>query len=101
MINKEKVLKGLACCSRLCSWACQKCPYAEENCDNIPPVCTGKLANDALMLLKENNECKNCHFTKLFENTPTCNTCSIRTICKYVPAWGEQVRYNCPHYKGE
>jgi hypothetical protein len=40
-------------------------------------------------------------FMKQFENTSTCNTCSIRDLCKYTPPWGEQVRYNCPHYKGE
>ena len=60
MTDQEKVLKGLICCSQISGLACHECPYNEENCDNIPPVCTGKLANDALMLLKENNECENC-----------------------------------------
>lgn len=101
MTNKDKIIKGLVCCSRLSGWSCKECPYEKENCENISPVCTGKLANDALMVLTENNKCENCYLIKLFEKTPTCNTCSIRAICKYVPDWGEQVRYNCPHYKGE
>ena len=30
-----------------------------------------------------------------------CNNCAKQTTCKYVPEWGEPVRYNCPHYEME
>ena len=29
-----------------------------------------------------------------------CNSCAVSKNCKYVPKLGEQVRYNCPFYKG-
>ena len=30
-----------------------------------------------------------------------CNNCAEMKRCKYVPKLGEQVRYNCPFYKGK
>ena len=30
-----------------------------------------------------------------------CNNCARVLTCKYVPEWGEPVRYNCPHYEAE
>ena len=30
-----------------------------------------------------------------------CNDCAEMKRCKYVPKLGEQVRYNCPFYKGK
>ena len=30
-----------------------------------------------------------------------CNNCAERKQCQYVPELGEQVRYNCPFYKGK
>ena len=55
MPNKEKVIKGLECCSKgavtpyvaTCRF-CADCPYGEND---IP--CTRELARDALALLKE------------------------------------------------
>lgn len=29
----------------------------------------------------------------------SCNSC-FRKNCECRPAWGEMVRYNCPHYEG-
>ena len=31
--------------------------------------------------------------------TGCCNSCR-RKNCECRPAWGEMVRYNCPHYEG-
>lgn len=30
-----------------------------------------------------------------------CNNCAERKQCQYIPELGEQVRYNCPFYKGK
>ena len=30
-----------------------------------------------------------------------CNNCAEMKQCQYVPKLGEQVRYNCPFYKGK
>ena len=30
-----------------------------------------------------------------------CNNCAEMNRCKYVPKLSEQVRYNCPFYKGK
>lgn len=40
-------------------------------------------------------------FMKMMQTATTCNTCAVRSSCNYAPAWGEQVRYNCPHYVKE
>ena len=34
---------------------------------------------------------------KAMQETGNCNTCAVRG-CEYMPAWGDLVRYNCPHY---
>ena len=44
MVDREKVIKGLECCSKGCS---QNCPYFEID------GCNALLANDAIALLKE------------------------------------------------
>lgn len=40
-------------------------------------------------------------FMKMMQTATTCNTCAVRSSCNYAPAWGAQVRYNCPHYVKE
>lgn len=37
-------------------------------------------------------------FLKIMQGVPTCNTCAFSVSCGYSPAWGAQVRYNCPHH---
>ena len=32
---------------------------------------------------------------------PTCNNCGAPKCCQYRPAWGQPVRWNCPHWKEE
>ena len=38
-------------------------------------------------------------FTKSMSDLPTCNDCGAQNHCPYVPAPGERVRYNCPHWE--
>lgn len=30
-----------------------------------------------------------------FKNTPNCNNCGLKKVCKYLPVHCETVRYNC------
>lgn len=50
--KREKVIKGLECCTHLSGDYCRKCPYGEDIIAEKTPVCTGILAHDALKLLK-------------------------------------------------
>ena len=34
-------------------------------------------------------------------NMPNCNDCGAPKGCQYRPAWGQPVRWNCPHWKEE
>ena len=54
MIDREKVIKGLNCCSSMDGHACLLCPYASE-CSYEQEYQTGTahLASDALALLKD------------------------------------------------
>ena len=53
MADMKKVVNGLRCCSEMSGEYCRKCPYQDECRDSygIP-----HLANDALELLKEQDE---------------------------------------------
>ena len=52
MIDREKVLKGLECCSQMTGNACRQCPYDEE-CAKMIGSGSAHLCSDALALLKE------------------------------------------------
>ena len=54
MIDKEKVLTGLECCS-MNGNGCRQCPYNKE-CDEMPDFGNAQLCSDALELLKEQQE---------------------------------------------
>ena len=54
MIDKEKVLTGLGCCSMNGS-GCKRCPYNKE-CDVMPDYGNAHLCSDALELLKKGAE---------------------------------------------
>lgn len=53
MPDREKVIKGLKCCSAMSGDECCKCPYSSECLGVNCPVGMPHLANDALELLKE------------------------------------------------
>ena len=60
MADREKVLKGLECCSAMDGEQCRKCPYAKE-CEESKSFCfagTAHLSADALELLKEMKKVK-------------------------------------------
>lgn len=55
MIDKEKVIKGLETCSqKTVLYVCGSCPYSND--DNDTYDCTQALSEDALTILKEQQE---------------------------------------------
>ncbi len=62
-IDREKVIKGLQCCSHTDGINCRYCPY-----DNKDDDCAALMAIDVLALLKEQEAvvwCKDCkHYRK-------------------------------------
>ena len=65
MIDREKVLKGLDCCSDLAR--CEECPYDQHAL--FIAECTSALAKDALELLKEQED-RIGVLNKAIEQTP-------------------------------
>ena len=35
------------------------------------------------------------------EKSGNCNSCSVKNHCRFLPEYGERVRYNCPFYNGK
>lgn len=96
MIDCEKVIKGLNCCSGSDSCA-NSCPYY-DNCGNNYS-CTSNLAKDALALLKE-QETKT---GKWIEQTDymgdtyyDCSVCNESWITIEGTPWVNGMNY-CPH----
>ena len=94
-MDKEKVIKGLECCS-IPQGHCGKCPYETE--DSITE-CTSELAKDAIALLKEqkaktvdifynNGSCKD-------GKCPTCHMVVSDTLYpKYCGYCGQKLNWN-------
>lgn len=57
-MDREKIIKGLECCSEMSGDECQECPYGHECLDNDLPYGMPHLAADALALLKEQEAVK-------------------------------------------
>lgn len=38
-------------------------------------------------------------FREKMRDTHNCNDCGAPKGCMYRPAWGQPVRWNCPHWK--
>lgn len=89
MIDREKVIKGLECCS-VPGGNCPECPYGRYGVDENGLECDNKLALDALELLKTEkktkvvfkqydgsieSECGNCglYLDKAYSRCPKCN----------------------------
>lgn len=72
MPDREKVIKGLECCSAMSGEECRECPYGHECRDADLPYGMPHLAAEALTLLKEQEtantgrcrifQCKKCGF---------------------------------------
>ena len=63
MHDREKVIKGLECCSAMSGDECRRCPYSSECLDVNLQVGMSHLAGDALELLKTMEvvvRCKDC-----------------------------------------
>ena len=54
MNDREKTIKGLKYCKEYFS-CCDKCPYWDSGTN-----CVADMANDAFILLKEQDNCENC-----------------------------------------
>lgn len=52
-IDREKVIKGLKCCAAMSGDECRECPYGHECRDTDLPYGMPHLADDALALLKQ------------------------------------------------
>ena len=92
MPDREKVIKGLKCCSQMSGYVCQKCPYSSECVAGETTYQTGTahLAADALALLKEQPDivrCKECkYYSDGFCYNP--NTFDDEKTCgNTVPDW--------------
>ena len=55
MPNREKVISGLQRCRLMNKVNCDKCPYDYNGRGDGKSECTAELADDALVLLKEQN----------------------------------------------
>lgn len=40
-------------------------------------------------------------FADNISKLPDCNTCLKKTMCEFLPKWGDYCRINCPHWMGE
>lgn len=75
MTNREKIMKGLECCSAMSGDECRECPYSSECLDENLPVGTSHLASDALWLLKTDS-CGNCAWaTEVRQMVVRCKDC--------------------------
>lgn len=61
MIDREKIIKGLECCSESSGYGCNYCPYGDE-CRKLPMMGCAHLCRDVLELLKEQQEQKHGHW---------------------------------------
>ena len=64
MVERDRVIKGLECCSAMCGAACRECPYNDE-CMDVVDSGVAHLAANALELLKEQLSivrCKDCKY---------------------------------------
>lgn len=40
-------------------------------------------------------------FQRNISELPDCNTCLKKTMCEFLPKYGDYCRINCPHWLGE
>ena len=93
MPDRERVIKGLECCSQMAGEVCRECPYANE-CEEGEGLLAGSahLAANALALLREQeaveptrkvNEngqilsCSNCGAWFIVQKQKYCHECGM------------------------
>ena len=97
MPDREKVIKGLECCSSMNGYACAECPYSSECVGGEAEyqVGTAHLAGDALTMLKEQ---ETGHWV-LLENCSNfgvyCSECQTKVFDNY--PFKKKFSYFCPH----
>ena len=96
MMDREKVTKGLECCSVL-EGKCEECPYETEVC--YVAECTSALAKDALELLKEQEPVPLIHsaeYEEYWDIENICPKCNARWISlaedHFCPQCGQAVK---------
>ena len=52
-MTEQEIIQGLECCAHIDGDWCRKCPYEKDFGPASMFVCTGKMANDALELIKK------------------------------------------------
>jgi len=89
-MDREKVIKGLECCS-VPQGHCEKCPYETEG---FVAECTSELAKDALELLKKQEAVKPIKQIEQNEWT-VCGNCRNHIISKWIvcPYCGRSVKW--------
>lgn len=80
-MNREKVIKGLECCSKMSGDACRECPYGFLCLDTDLPYGMPHLAIDAIALLKAQEP--RLLTSKDFSNSP------IADAGGAIPCWKE------------
>lgn len=94
-MDREKVIRGLECCSSMNGYACAECPYSSECVSGEVEyqVGTAHLASDALALLKDQEavEPKIDAF-----GHPYCPKCKILVYetWEFCPHCGQAVKWN-------
>lgn len=80
MVDREKVIEGLECCSRTTAEPnCEECPYYKDKTD-----CSGEMMRDALALLKEQEPRNALNIVKVHEGTlGNCPTCGAELMSYY------------------
>ena len=95
MPDREKVIKGLECCSQYISNICNKCPY-DSVCS---PVINGRslLHMDALALLREQEPVEPIRPTSADDPWFKCGACHcVLETCQYhyCPWCGRKVKWD-------
>ena len=93
-MDREKVKKGLECCSQMNGDSCRECPYASECVTGEQEYQTGTshLASDALALLKEQQPKEPIYDCPLIR-CPRCKN-SIDMKQKYCDECGQAVKWD-------
>ena len=107
MIDKEKVLTGLECCS-MNGNGCRQCPYNKE-CDEMPDFGNAQLCSDALELLKQEpvkpvvNQDEwvcGCCGTWLERQRMIHPGAILHDLCEYCPSCGKKVDWEAVKQDG-
>lgn len=97
MPDREKVIKGLECCSAMSGDECQKCPYGHECRDTDLPYGMPHLAADALALLKEQNTRRDGRWKSIpYKKARVCSVCEEDEPYKFADDNTDVYMY-CPH----